>query len=107
MENYFTDSLLHWFPEHGRHNLPWQQTLHPTRVWISEIMLQQTQVRTVINYYQRFITKFSTIKLLSEATLDEVLSIMVWFRLLCSGQKSASVCSSDKRKNIKVNFPKR
>ena len=73
--NSFTKNLLHWFQKSGRHDLPWQQNPTPYRVWISEIMLQQTQVITVIKYYQRFIDKFSSIRLLSEANLDEVLSL--------------------------------
>jgi A/G-specific adenine glycosylase len=50
----FTERLLAWFESHGRHNLPWQQNRTPYRVWISEVMLQQTQVATVIPYYERF-----------------------------------------------------
>ena len=50
----FAERLLAWFDEHGRKDLPWQQETTPYRVWVSEIMLQQTQVRTVIPYYERF-----------------------------------------------------
>lgn len=75
MNNTFTENLLAWFHEHGRHDLPWQQNPTPYRVWISEIMLQQTQVSTVINYYQQFTKYFSSIKLLSEANQDEVLKL--------------------------------
>ncbi len=75
MNNYFTEQLLYWFQNHGRHNLPWQQNPTPYRVWISEIMLQQTQVSTVMFYYQRFIEKFSSITLLSKAPLDDVLNL--------------------------------
>jgi A/G-specific adenine glycosylase len=71
----FTKALLSWFEQYGRHDLPWQQNPTPYRVWVSEIMLQQTQVNTVINYYQRFIDKFSSIKLLSAASMDEVLNL--------------------------------
>ena len=57
--NWFANSLLAWFDLHGRKDLPWQTDINPYRVWISEIMLQQTQVATVIQYYQRFMERFS------------------------------------------------
>jgi A/G-specific adenine glycosylase len=75
MKNDFTKNLLAWFHAHGRHDLPWQQNPTPYRVWVSEIMLQQTQVSTVINYYHIFMNSFSSIRLLSEAHQDEVLSL--------------------------------
>ncbi len=71
----FSQRLLAWFDQHGRHDLPWQQKRTPYRVWVSEIMLQQTQVTTVIPYYQRFIQRFPTIQALAEAPLDEVLAL--------------------------------
>lgn len=69
----FNQRLLAWFDQHGRTHLPWQNNPTPYRVWISEIMLQQTQVNTVIPYYQRFIERFSDITILATASLDEVL----------------------------------
>src|SRR5580704_7929779 len=54
----FTERLLAWFEVHGRHNLPWQHNPTPYRIWISEGMLQQTQVATVIPYYERFMARF-------------------------------------------------
>ena len=51
----YADRLLDWFDVHGRHDLPWQTDRTPYRVWLSEIMLQQTQVATVIPYFQRFV----------------------------------------------------
>ena len=66
-------ALLPWFDEHGRKTLPWQQDINPYRVWISEIMLQQTQVTTVIGYYERFMDRFPTVAELAAAPLDEVL----------------------------------
>lgn len=66
--------LLDWFDQHGRHDLPWQQNPTPYRVWISEIMLQQTQVTTVIPYYQRFMESFPDVNTLANATQDEVLA---------------------------------
>ena len=56
----FASRILDWFDQHGRHDLPWQQDTSPYRVWVSEIMLQQTQVKTVIPYYQRFLRRFSS-----------------------------------------------
>ncbi|MEM7026880.1 MAG: A/G-specific adenine glycosylase [Pseudomonadota bacterium] len=69
----FADALLDWFRSHGRKDLPWQKNRTPYRVWISEIMLQQTQVTTVIPYYQRFIQSFPTVSSLANAELDHVL----------------------------------
>lgn len=69
----FSDDLILWQAKHGRNDLPWQIDKNPYRVWVSEIMLQQTQVATVIEYYQRFIKKFSSVKLLAEADQNEVL----------------------------------
>jgi len=65
--------LLTWFEQHGRKNLPWQQQPTPYHVWVSEIMLQQTQVNTVIPYYQRFMQRFPDVTTLAAAPLDEVL----------------------------------
>jgi A/G-specific adenine glycosylase len=69
----FNQRILSWFHQQGRKNLPWQQNKTPYRVWISEIMLQQTQVSTVIPYYQKFMVSFPTITALAEADEDKVL----------------------------------
>jgi len=69
----FAESLLHWYQQHGRHDLPWQIDQSPYRVWVSEIMLQQTQVATVIPYFERFIQCFSDINELAHASQDEVM----------------------------------
>ena len=68
-----TDKLLEWHAEHGRHDLPWQNTDDAYRIWVSEIMLQQTQVSTVIPYYQRFMASYPTVKALAQAENDDVL----------------------------------
>lgn len=68
----FQSKLLRWFDKAGRHDLPWQQNKTPYRVWVSEIMLQQTQVNTVIPYFNKFIKRFPTIKHLACAEQDEV-----------------------------------
>ena len=66
--------LLQWFELYGRHDLPWQHPRSAYRVWVSEIMLQQTQVKTVIPYFNRFIASFPDIKRLAIAAEDEVLA---------------------------------
>lgn len=71
--NNFSPLLLKWFDLHGRHDLPWQKNITPYRVWISEIMLQQTRVSTVIPYFNAFIKKFPDVQKLAKASLDEVL----------------------------------
>lgn len=69
----FAERVVHWQREHGRHDLPWQGA-DAYRVWLSEIMLQQTQVMTVIPYYQRFVASFPTVGQLAAASVDEVLA---------------------------------
>ena len=69
----FQQAVLDWYDRHGRKDLPWQENINPYRVWISEIMLQQTQVSTVIPYYQRFMESFPTVETLAAAEIDEVL----------------------------------
>ncbi len=70
----FSEKLLDWYHQNGRHDLPWQKKPTPYRVWISEIMLQQTQVNTVIPYYRRFMKSFPSLKVLALADIDYVLS---------------------------------
>ena len=69
----FARDVLRWFRRYGRHDLPWQQNRDPYSIWVSEIMLQQTQVATVIPYYRRFIKRFPDIQRLARAKLDSVL----------------------------------
>jgi A/G-specific adenine glycosylase len=68
------EALLRWFDDHGRHHLPWQVDPSPYRVWVSEVMLQQTQVETVKPYYARFMARFPDVAALAAATPDEVLA---------------------------------
>ena len=68
----FSDALLTWFDQHGRHDLPWQVADDPYKVWVSEIMLQQTQVKTVLKYFDRFIARFPTVDDLGQASWDDV-----------------------------------
>lgn len=73
MSTTFADRVLAWFDKHGRKHLPWQQDVTPYKVWVSEIMLQQTQVTTVIPYFIRFMESFPDIQALACADPDEVL----------------------------------
>lgn len=70
----FAPRVLAWFDEYGRKNLPWQENKTPYRVWISEIMLQQTQVTTVIPYYLKFMKSFPTVEALAAADQEKVLA---------------------------------
>ncbi|MNZ48292.1 A/G-specific adenine glycosylase [compost metagenome] len=71
----FNTAVLDWFDRHGRHDLPWQQNINPYRVWVSEIMLQQTQVSTVLGYYDRFMEALPSVEALAAAPEDEVLHL--------------------------------
>ncbi|NLY65822.1 MAG: A/G-specific adenine glycosylase [Alcaligenaceae bacterium] len=71
----FADCIADWQQKHGRHHLPWQNTNDPYKVWLSEIMLQQTQVLTVIPYYERFLAAFPTLQSLAAAPQDSVLTL--------------------------------
>ena len=71
----FADRMVDWQRRQGRHHLPWQHTRDPYRVWLSEIMLQQTQVSTVLDYYPRFLQRFADVGCLAAAPLDDVLAL--------------------------------
>ena len=70
----FSKKLVQWQKKHGRHDLPWQKNRTAYRVWLSEIMLQQTQVATVIHRYDQFLKRFPTVQALAAASVDEVLA---------------------------------
>jgi len=72
---WFSARVIDWQQCHGRHGLPWQATRDPYRVWLSEIMLQQTQVTTVLDYYPRFLARFPDVAALAAAAQDEVLAL--------------------------------
>lgn len=94
----FAKSLLTWFDEHGRHDLPWQKNMTPYRVWVSEIMLQQTQVKTVIPYYLRFMKSFPTVQSLAKATQEQVLAHWAGLGYYARGRnlhKSAQIIVTD------------
>jgi A/G-specific adenine glycosylase len=71
----FAEKLIHWQRRHGRHGLPWQGTRDPYRIWLSEIMLQQTQVSAVLPYYRRFLERFPDVEALARASEDDVLRL--------------------------------
>jgi A/G-specific adenine glycosylase len=71
----FARRLIAWQKKHGRHDLPWQRTRDAYRIWLSEVMLQQTQVSTVIPYYERFLAAFPDVIALARATIDRVLEL--------------------------------
>ena len=71
----FAARVIAWQREHGRHDLPWQGTRDAYRIWLSEVMLQQTQVATVLDYFPRFLNRFPDVRALAAAPLDEVLAL--------------------------------
>ena len=71
----FSSNITKWYIQNGRKNLPWRKVVTPYRIWISEIMLQQTQVKTVIPFYKRFIKKYPNLKSISLATEDDILAL--------------------------------
>ncbi len=73
MPDRFADKLLRWYDQHGRHDLPLHHNRNAYRVWVSEIMLQQTQVTTVIPYFEAFMARFPDVHALASAPVDDVL----------------------------------
>ena len=91
----FAAALLAWFDQHGRKDLPWQRERTPYRVWVSEIMLQQTQVRTVIGYFERFVEALPTLGALAAASEDRVLALwsgLGYYSRARNLQRSARLC---------------
>ena len=102
--NEFSKNLISWHKNHGRHNLPWQKKINPYKIWISEVMLQQTQVKTVLPYYEKFIKKYPTIKDLSNSKLDDILEIWTglgYYRRAENLYKSSQIL----QKKYECNFP--
>ena len=90
----FAANVVHWQRSHGRHSLPWQNTRDPYRVWLSEIMLQQTQVAAVLGYYERFLSRFPDVRRLAQASLDDVLAL--WSGLgYYSRARNLHLCAQD------------
>ncbi len=71
----FAGRVVAWQAKHGRHDLPWQNTRDPYRVWLSEVMLQQTQVATVIDYFDRFVARYPDVAALAAASVDDVMGL--------------------------------
>ena len=104
-KNNFSYNLISWHKKNGRHNLPWQFKINPYKIWVSEIMLQQTQVKTVLPYYKKFIKKYPSIKELSNSPLDDVLKLWAglgYYRRASNLHKSSKII----KKQYKYNFPK-
>ena len=102
--NLFAHAVLDWFDQHGRHNLPWQENKTAYNTWVSEIMLQQTQVSTVIPYYERFMQRFPTVETLASANQDEVLHLWTglgYYARARNLHKTAQIISQD----LQGNFP--
>ncbi len=94
----FSTLLLEWFDQYGRKNLPWQQNITPYRVWVSEIMLQQTQVTTVIPYFEKFIHSFPDVQTLANAAIDNVLHLWTglgYYARARNLHKTAKIISND------------
>ena len=72
--NSFSNRIINWYKNNGRHDLPWRKNISPYSIWISEIMLQQTQVKTVIPYFNKFIEKYPKLEALLNASEDEILA---------------------------------
>ena len=96
----FSKRLLGWWGTHGRHDLPWQTDRTPYRVWVSEIMLQQTQVSTVIGYFDRFMAAFPTLEALASAPVDDVLALwsgLGYYARARNLHKAAQICMEQHR----------
>lgn len=103
----FQKKVLRWFDQNGRKTLPWQQNISAYRVWISEIMLQQTQVTTVIPYFERFMEKYPTIKKLAAAKQDEVLHLWTglgYYARARNLHKAAQIIANDYKGKFPTQF---
>ena len=103
----FSDSVLGWFKSNGRKNLPWQVEATSYKVWVSEIMLQQTQVVTVIPYFERFMKRFPDVHTLADATLDDVLhhwTGLGYYARARNLHKSAKIITSKYQGSLPLSF---
>jgi A/G-specific adenine glycosylase len=98
----FASALVAWQRRHGRHDLPWQGTRDPYRIWLSEVMLQQTQVAAVIRYYERFLKKFPTVNDLARAEEEEVLQLWSGLGYYARGRNLHAAA----REIVRKGFPK-
>ncbi len=100
----FSDRVIVWQRDHGRHGLPWQATRDPYRVWLSEIMLQQTQVATVLDYYPRFLVRFPDVAALADAPEGDVMGL--WSGLgYYSRARNLHRCAKEVVARFGGNFP--
>lgn len=103
----FNQKILNWYKTFGRKDLPWQQNPTSYRVWVSEIMLQQTQVATVIPYFLKFMQRFPDIKSLAQASLDEVLQLwsgLGYYARAKNLHKSAEIIQQKYRGQFPIDF---
>ncbi|QIZ75710.1 A/G-specific adenine glycosylase [Ferrimonas lipolytica] len=100
----FAQQILTWYHQHGRKSLPWQHNRTPYRVWLSEIMLQQTQVTTVIPYFERFIERFPTLIDLANADQDDVLHLWTGLGYYARG-RNLHKCAQHIRDHHHGEFP--
>ena len=103
----FASRLLEWHRENGRHDLPWQKTRSPYHTWLSEIMLQQTQVATVVPYFERFIERFPDIETLANAPVDDVMQHWAglgYYSRARNLHKAAQVMAADHGASFPRNF---
>ena len=93
----FADRVIRWQRSHGRRDLPWQGTRDAYRIWVSEIMLQQTQVAAVIPYYTRFLQRFPDVAALASSPASDVMAAWAGLGLLLAGAQPASLCADGRR----------
>ena len=105
--NSFSDNIVSWYKENGRHDLPWRKSISPYSVWISEIMLQQTQVKTVIPYFNKFVEKYPNLDALLKASEDEILaqwSGLGFYRRAKNIYKACRIISEDFNSKLPTNI---
>ena len=102
----FSKKIINWYENSGRDDLPWRKNITAYRVWISEIMLQQTQVKTVVPFYRKFIKKYPNLKSLSGATEEDILALWTglgFYRRAKNIFKTKEIL----KENFKNRFPKK
>ena len=100
---WLADRIVEWQQVHGRNDLPWQNTHDPYRIWVSEIMLQQTQVSAVMRYYRDFLARFPDVATLASAPDGDVMAAWSGLGLLQQGAKSArlrAMCDGSARRQV-------
>ena len=105
--NSFSNRIINWYKKDGRHDLPWRKNISPYSIWISEIMLQQTQVKTVIPYFNKFTKKYPNLKALLLASEDEILaqwSGLGFYRRAKNIYKACRVISEDFNNKLPTNI---